>query len=44
MPKDAIEVEIFGSQVIPEFPFGLLIASSATIGLVLLLHRIRQLF
>jgi hypothetical protein len=44
VPADAIEVEIFGSQVIPEFPLGLLIASSATIGLVPLLHRIRHLF
>jgi hypothetical protein len=44
VPADASEVEIFGTEVIPEFPLGLLIASSAAIGLVPLLHRIRHLF
>lgn len=44
LPSDAIEVEIFGSQVIPEFPFGIIITLSATIGAILLIHRTRRFF
>lgn len=44
LPSDAIEIEIFGSQVIPEFPFGAMIATSATIGMILLIHRTRRFF
>jgi hypothetical protein len=44
LPSDAIEIEIFGSQVIPEFPFGVMIATSATIGMIILIQRTRRFF
>ena len=44
LPSDASEIEIFGSQVIPEFPFGVIIASAGTIGMILVIHRTRLFF
>ncbi|HEV8405328.1 MAG TPA: hypothetical protein VGQ13_05410 [Nitrososphaera sp.] len=44
LPEDAFEVEIFGTQVVPEFPLAIVtIASSAMIGLVLIFQRIRRI-
>jgi len=43
LPEDSSEVEIFGSQVVPEFAFLIVtIASSGIMGAVLVFHRTRR--
>jgi hypothetical protein len=43
IPDDAFEIEIFGSQVVPELPIGLIVIFGSVISLVLVFHRIRFL-
>ncbi len=42
LPADAFEVEIFGSQVVPELPVGLIAIFGSVISAVLIYHRFRH--